>query len=254
MALKAILDSLEGAEALKDHYTEKDGKFYLNVEPVNGFALEDITGLKTALSKERGSRETLERAAAKWKDLDPDKARDALARLAEIADLDPKKEADKIALAKIEELKKQLLDKHSNELKTREDRAATLLRQIESLLIDSAATAALAESKGSVDLLLPHVRSQVRVKEQDGKFSVEVINSEGNTRVNNAANPMTIAELVAEMKASEKFGRAFEASGQSGGGAKGGGGGGAQQKGDLGGTKSERAAAIAARFPELGKQ
>ena len=40
MAIKAILDKLDDApEALREHYTEKDGKFVLGVEPVGNYAI-----------------------------------------------------------------------------------------------------------------------------------------------------------------------------------------------------------------------
>ena len=54
--LKAMLDSLEGiSDGDKGHYVEKDGKFFLDVGPVGGWALEDVAGLKTALGTERDS-------------------------------------------------------------------------------------------------------------------------------------------------------------------------------------------------------
>jgi hypothetical protein len=215
--LKAIIESMDSVpEGLREHYTEKDGKFVLGVEAVNGYALEDVTGLKTALGKERSSRESLEKAVAKYKDIDPEKAREAMTKLAELADIDPKKEADKLAQAKVDAIKSQLLDGHTKELKARDETLATYRGQIEKLLIDSAATAALAEAKGSVDLLLPHIRSAAKVVEKDGGFAVEIVGPDGSPKVNSKGDTMTIKELVAEMRNSEVFGRAFDATGQSG--------------------------------------
>ena len=57
MGLKAILETLdEVPEALRAFYVERDGKFVLDADGV-----EDVTGLKSALEKERGDR-----AAAAW--------------------------------------------------------------------------------------------------------------------------------------------------------------------------------------------
>lgn len=251
MALQAIVDSIDSIpQPLREHYAEKDGKFYLGVTPVNGYALEDVTGLKTALGKERSGREALEKASLKFKDIDPDAARDAIAKLAELSEIDPKKEADKLAQTKFDGLKTQLEGKHAGEIKAREERIAKLAKNVSSLLIDSAATAALAEAKGSVDLLLPHIRAASRVKEGDDGFSVEIVGADGNARISTAAGntgPMTIKELIAEMKSSEAFGRAFEASGASGSGAQGGGGRSAAKPGstDLAGPADKRRAAIA---------
>ncbi|MCO4316334.1 hypothetical protein M8997_003995 [Phyllobacterium sp. 21LDTY02-6] len=254
MALKAILASLEGVDdATKALYVEKDGKFVLDVEPVDGFSLEDVSGLKTALGKERTTREKLEKDVVKFKDLDPDKARTALLELEELKKLDPASEADKIANTKFEAAKAQLLQKHEGEMGEIKTRNGFLESQIGALLIDNAATLALAEAKGSVDLLLPHVRAHTRVKEIDGKFVVEVVDKDGNAKIaDSKGTPMDIKGLVAEMRQSDTFGRAFEASGNTGTGKQpGNGGGGGQQKGNFGGTREERAAAIAAKFPDL---
>lgn len=221
MSLKAIIDAVEGLpDGVKEHYTKRDdGKFVLSVDPVDGFALEDVTGLKTALGKERTTRERLERDVVKFKDMDPDKAREALAKLEEFTSIDPAKEADKIANTKFEAAKAQLLEKHTGEVKARDERIGHLIKSVESLLIDAAAASALAEAKGSVELLLPHVRAHTRVKEADGKFTVEVVDKDGNARIADAKGGlMDIKGLVAEMRASETFGRAFEGSGNTGSG------------------------------------
>ncbi|ODT09445.1 MAG: hypothetical protein ABS35_42970 [Kaistia sp. SCN 65-12] len=257
MALKALLASLDGIDdATKALYVEKDGKFILDVETVEGFALEDVSGLKTALGKERTARENAERLTAAFKDIDPAKAKEALAKVEEWGNLDPSKEADKIANSKFEAAKTQLLEKHTGELTSRDERIGHLTKTVEGLLIDAAATSALAEAKGSVELLLPHVRAHTRVKEVDGKFQVEVIDKDGNAKIaDSKGTPMDIKGLVAEMRQSEAFGRAFEASGNSGTGKQPGNGGGfgGGKKGDFGGTREERAAAIAAKFPDLEK-
>lgn len=220
MALKAVVETIDSIpEAVRGLYKEAEGKFVLDVEPVEGYALEDVSGLKTTLGKEMSLRKRLEKDVLKFKDIDPDKAREALAKLEEIGSIDPNKEADRLASERLEVAKRQLLEKHTGEITVRESKIGSLTKTIEGLLIDNAATAALAEAKGSVELLLPHVQKHTRVREQDGRYVVEVIDKDGNARIGNAkGDPMTISELVQEMRKSEAFGRAFEGLGQSGGG------------------------------------
>lgn len=250
MALKAIVEKIEDApEDLRDHYTEVDGKFVLAVEPVGGYALEDVSGLKSALGKERTARETLERDVVRFKDIDPDKARTALAELEELKKIDPASEADKIANTKFEAAKTQLLEKHGQDLSERDGRIKTLTGAVDGLVREQRATAAIAEAKGAVDLLLPHVLRFTRTVEKDGKFSVEVIDADGNGRIaDSKGTPMTIKDLVAEMRQSETFGRAFDGEGHSGSGKQPDNPGGGGQKGDFGGTPEERKAAIAKKF------
>lgn len=255
MALKAIVEKIEDApEALREHYTagtgDNEGKFVLAVEAVGGYALEDVQGLKSALGKERTQREKLERDVVAFKDLDPAKARAALTELEELKKLDPTAEADKIANTKFESARTQLLEKHQGEMSALTDRNGFLTKTVEGLLVDAVATAALAEAKGSVELLLPHVKAHARVKEADGKFTVEVVDAAGNGRIADAkGSPMGIKDLVAEMRQSETFARAFEGEGHSGSGKQPDNpGGGGAKKGDFGGSREERQQAIASKF------
>lgn len=258
MPIKAIVETLDDVpETVRDFYAESDGKYVLQVEAADGFALENVTGLKATLGKEMSRRKELEKIAKKFEGLDPEKAREAIEKYEEFGNLDPRKEADKIAQAKVDQITKQLVEKHAGEVRAREERAALLTRKIESLLIDSAATAALAEAGGSVKLLLPHIRSRTRVVENDGEFSVEVLDENGIVQVDANGAPVKIAGLVAAMKGSEEFGPAFKASGHDGSGKQPSQGGSHQQKpqkGDIGGDRKARLAAIASRFPELAKQ
>jgi hypothetical protein len=252
MAIRAIIDKLDDApEAIREHYAEQDGKFVLSVEPVNGYSLEDVSGLKSALGKERTTRETLERQVVAFKDLDPDKAREALAKLEELGNLDPAKEADKIANTKFEAAKAQLLEKHAQEISQRDERNAKLSGAMDKLVRQAAATSAIAEAKGSVELLLPHVLAATRVKEtEDGDFIVEVVDAKGNVRIGDAkGSPMDLKGLIAEMRGSDTYARAFDGDGQSGSGKTADqGGGSGMAKGDMGGDRAARQAAIAAKY------
>lgn len=86
-------------------------------------------------------------------------------------------------------------------------------------LISDAATRALAEHKGSIDLLLPHVRSACKVvKNQNGDYSVTVLDAQGDSRFNADGGPMGVPGLVAEMKTLPTFARAFESEAAGGAG------------------------------------
>lgn len=251
MAIKAIVDEIpKGMEAF---YLEDNGRFRLNVEPVDGFELDNIIGLKKTLSDVRADREKLRGTVAKFGDLDPDAARAALEAMPELESLrqlDPKSEADKIAAAKIEAATKALGKKHAEAMEAATARAETLMRTVDDVLRKQAATKALADAKGSVDLLLPHVMARTRVVENDGRFSVEVLDEYGNARVNNKGEGLTLGDFVSEMRNNETYGRAFEPSGSTGSG-KGptsGGGSAGATSGDMGGDRSARSAAIASRF------
>lgn len=254
--LKAILASLDDApDGARDFYQAgtaeagTEGKFVLKVDPVDGFALENVAGLKSTLGKEMTQRKALEKTVKAFEGLDADKAREALAKVEEFANLDPAADADKIANGKVEAIKAQLLEKHAADLTARDTRITKLSEALDKRVRQAAATAALAEAKGSVELLLPHVLAHTRVKETEaGDFVVEVVDKDGNVRIGDSQGaPMDLKGLVAEMRKSDAYSRAFDGDGQSGGGKQpdtptG------SKRGDVNGSRAERAAHFASKF------
>jgi hypothetical protein len=86
-------------------------------------------------------------------------------------------------------------------------------------LISDAASRALAEHKGSIDLLLPHVLASCRmVRKDNGDYGVTVLDAQGDARLDSAGGFLGVGGLVAEMKTQDKFGRAFESEAAPGSG------------------------------------
>lgn len=84
-------------------------------------------------------------------------------------------------------------------------------------LIQDVATRELAGAKGSVELLLPHIKDSCRVvKTETGEYDVRVVDAQGDVRSDGAGGWLTVKGLVAEMKNDERFGRAFESDVKSG--------------------------------------
>jgi hypothetical protein len=65
--------------------------------------------------------------------------------------------------------------------------------------------------------MTPHVRTFVKANKTDRGIEPEVVDGQGNPRVGDAAgNPMSILELVREMKTQQAYAPGFTGSGQSG--------------------------------------
>ena len=223
MALKLFLDSLDGLdEGLKSLYTEHDGKFKLAVD-----GLEDTSGLKSALEKERKARRDAE---ARAKLALSDEEMEEFERL--------RSEAAKAKGA--DEIVNQLKARHQKELEARTKEVQTYRASLEKTVLESTASQLLAKHGGNVGLLMPHIMGALRVEESDGQFQVV------------PANAASTDEVVTMLKTN--FPAAFSDSGKSGGGAGPGGAGGGGKTGDLGGSKSDRAAYFASKFPDLGKE
>lgn len=215
MALKLKIDKAawEGlTEGLRELYEEKDGEYVLSVD-----GMDDTSGLKSALQKERAERDKLAKQVKEWAGLGktPEEISELLGKLQD-------EEAKKAAAAgEWEKVKAQLVESHKKDLTKKDEEVAKMRASLESYLVDAAATATIAELKGVPQLLLPHVKSSVKVIEADGRYTVQVIDANGTPRINGKGEMLTIRDLVEEMKQSDVFGRAFEASGTSGSGSGG---------------------------------
>jgi len=123
-------------------------------------ALEDAVAAKVAEETEglrlnRGEvlkeKKSLADKLRKYKDIDPEKYAELVATQEEAE----RKAAE--ASGDFEALKKQLVDQHVKELDTEKSKGEKLTRSLENYLVRAAATKAIADAEGAVDLLLPHV-------------------------------------------------------------------------------------------------
>lgn len=233
MTLKFQLDSLEGVdESIQALYVEKDGKFVLGIEGLP--QPEDVSGLKSKV------QELLDEKKA---EAEKRKAAEDQARL-------DREEALRKS-GNVEELEKSWSEKYARreaELTGQlESTNSTLQGQIRDLTVGRTATeiATTLAIPGSAKALLPHIERRLSVERRDGKPTVVVLDAAGKL------SAATLDELKAEFTNDPAFGPLIAGSKASGGGAGGAGKGGGAAKGNIGGNKEERQAAIASRFPDL---
>ena len=228
--LKAVVTDLNTVdEAHRAFYIEKNGKFLLNVTPAEGFELDNVSGLKTALGAERNNvailkeqykpyegldvaaaRTAIERVAA-FGDITPDAAKTALETAQRLSALDPAKEAERLAGEKFETLKGQLtaqMNLRETELTTQVNghkaTVESLTGQLQNLMADSQVKSEVAkanpldDARDAVELL---VSKYVRTSMKDGKVVVDVIDTNNNPRIKDVnGTPFTVADLVAEIR------------------------------------------------------
>jgi len=185
-------------------------------EQVEALVAERIAAETEGLKKNRDEvlKEKAKLAKA-YEGLDPEKARKAI-ELAERLEREKQEGA-----GNWKALESQLLEKHTKEIGAREEEGKRLRSALSSTLIDRDAIAELARHSDTPELLLPHVIRQMRVVEEDGKFYARVVDENGNVRIGKGqgSTPMTLSELVEDMKANKTFAPAFRGTGSSGGGA-----------------------------------
>lgn len=233
MGLKYLLDTLEGLDdSVKSLYTEKDGKFVLGIEGLP--QPEDVSGLKSKVQELLDEKKAADKARKDAEDQ---------ARL--------EREENARKSGNVEELEKSWSEKYNRreaELNgTLEQERTTLSTQIRDLTVGRTATdiASALAIPGSAKALLPHIERRLSVEQRDGKPVVVVLDQQGKL------SAATLDELKAEFANDVAFAPLIAGSKASGGGANGAGNGGGAAKGNIGGTKTERTAAIASKFPDL---
>ncbi|MGV8567596.1 MAG: hypothetical protein ACWA7E_06140 [Pseudomonas asiatica] len=233
MTLKFQLDSLEGVEeSVAALYVEKDGKFVLGIDGLP--QQEDVTGLKAKVEELLGEKKAAEKARREAEEKARAEAEEAARKS-----------------GNVEELEKSWSEKYNRreaELTgTLESERANLQGQIRDLTVGRTATeiATALAVPGSAKALLPHIERRLSVEQRDGKPTVVVLDAAGKL------SAATLDELKAEFTNDPAFGPLIAGSKASGGGAGGAGKGGGAAKGNFGGNKAERTAAIASRFPDL---
>lgn len=233
MGLKYQLDTLDGLDdSVKSLYTEKEGKFVLGIEGLP--QPEDVSGLKSKVQELLDEKKAADKARKDAEDQ---------ARL--------EREENARKSGNVEELEKSWSEKYNRreaELNGMlEQERGTLSTQIRDLTVGRTATdiASALAIPGSAKALLPHIERRLSVEQRDGKPVVVVLDQQGKL------SAATLEELKAEFANDTAFAPLIAGSKASGGGAAGAGGGGGAAKGKIGGTKEERQAAIASRFPDL---
>jgi hypothetical protein len=230
--LAAVTDLNSVDENLRGLYTERNGKFVLNVQPSEGFELDNVQGLKTALGAERQTKRDLEERVKSLGDIDPSEARNALKKLKDfegldptdvrtklesfdkLSKLDPTKEAERLAQEKIaatESTLKTALQARETELKNEVEKEREtnkkLEAQLKKLMVDNAIKSKLSKMSPldeAADMIEMLAANRVRTRKKDGVFSTEVVDDQGNRLMKDVLNdvPMTVDDLLDEIKKS----------------------------------------------------
>ena len=207
-------------EKFRSLYVEKGGKYVFQDPAVLARSMENA---------KREREEYRKRAAAveKWEQLgkSPDE-------IAELLNAQKKAEEEKhLKAGEWEKVKANMLSEHEKALRSKDEELAKMRATIDQRLIAADATREIAALKGAPELLLPHVQKYTKVVEENGEFVARIIDARGEFRSNARGEYLTIKDLVAEMRESDVFSRAFDGTGAGGGGApvKGSAGGGQKQ-------------------------
>lgn len=212
MGIKAILLSLEGLDdASKAHYTEKDGKFYLDVEGIDEHPA--VGALKRAKDHEKTLRQTAET-----------KLRETEDKLTEVEGTVEGLRTGAVPKSDVDALKASYDAKTVKQQKEFDDKLAKQNSLIEKHLLDGTALAMATDISTAPSLLIPHIRSRLKLDEVDGELTVSIVDISGKP------SAATLEDLKKEMLQNKTFAPILIGSKASGGGANGGSGGGGASK------------------------
>ena len=232
MGLKAVIKSLEDVEeAVRGLYVKgQDGRFFLDVDAVEGVALENVDGLRNTVKATRDERDALAIKTKAFDGIDPDKARDALKKVGEMDDWNPeKKNAEYIKRREIQMTeqfdgqRKQLKAEFDTQLSESETKSKQLFAQLSESMIVQESLKLLPAITDAPHLMLSHIKERTRLVPADnGTHSVEVINPvtgdmRYSTKPGASMTPMGLDELVGEIAVDPMFELIVKTQGASGG-------------------------------------
>lgn len=193
-----IHDRLTAAE-----YKEVPAQFQsLYVEEGDAFVYKDPKVLKESMVNAKGEKQTLATKLAeyeaKFKDIDPEEARALKAKAKDFENI------DKVTQGQIDQVKKDLEQKYGSQLTAAQqkvvDREARYANRILSDDIKTALAKAGVTESGA-ELLTGNLRNAITVKMgDDGEPEFRVLDEKGQQRLNDSADPVSIADLVMEAK------------------------------------------------------
>jgi len=217
----------EVPEQFKGMYTENEDKSF-SVNPLLTGAVEAINGLNGSLVASRAEAKANKEAKIDISSLSdygttPEEIKDAVA--AKVAELEGQIKLGGDAKVNIDKVRADLAEGYAKQTKAQQAKEEALTGQLYKMLVTNEATSAITEQKGVAKLVMPFIESQVRVVDEDGKHTVKVVDDAGDVRYSSVTgSPMSIKELVGELKSDEAYGRLFESETKPGGGMPPGGG------------------------------
>jgi uncharacterized phage infection (PIP) family protein YhgE len=227
MSLQYKLDSIEDIpKAQQKMYTETDDGFVLDVE---GIEVPDVSGLKSALDKERGRAKDAEKALSESQKK-AKKEKDEAARLA--GDIETVEE-------NLREHYQGDIDSLTDKIKARDQKLAKVLLRDEAHRI----AADIAVDTDAIEVVAEWIQHRIGIEENDGDFQVIVTGE---------SSGLSLKEFTEGLTKQKSLSRLLKASNGTGGGSAGPSSGGtAKPKSNIGGTRAERVASISQQLTDV---
>lgn len=220
MTLKAFLGSLEDLDqATASLYRETDAGYVLDVEPVEGYALEDVAGLKKVVSELQAKNQRQRDALKAWSELKPDEVRASLEELEALRLAGADQKAKFAEQVKAHE--SRIESKYKAQLEEATARANSATQRLRDEMVDRHLAEAISATQGYDHFLRPALRERVKVVDEEGEMHVRVFDGDDVKLAfpkGMTPRPMTVREFVEDLRSDEKWANAFQGAAVGGSG------------------------------------
>ena len=228
-----VVESLDTVpEAYKELYVagedDNDGKFVIS-EGAKGIVAAYV-GTQEALQKSRNDKTKASDESAKRRIVlnsydemltslgievdDEDEKVPALKN--HINELVEANKAGKQLKVDLDKIKGEFQKKQGEVVAGKDKEIDKLKKDLFATKVTDEARRAIAEEKGSSELLLPLIEKQCKVIDEEGVYQVRVIDNQQDARTDGSGGWLTVKDYVREMKTKAEFARAFDSETKSG--------------------------------------
>lgn len=200
----------------------EDGNFRLRVKPKNGWDLQNVAGLSSALNKEKAAVKQLKQnpLLSAFGDTPVEELQARLAKLEELESMDMNQEVSKQVETRLRNATDAQKAQHNKELQALREKAMKTEAQLQKVLLDGELMSSLTEAgvkKEQAKVLAAYLRPSLKMDIDGSDYKALVMNGD-EVRYNAEARPLSIKELVAEIKSDKSFEDFFEGRNKQGGG------------------------------------
>ena len=252
---REVKDLAAVPETFRGFYKEKaeGGGFILDTEnPVVRGAVEALSGARTALNTARSDLDAAKAAQidlSPLKDFGDDPTKIKTTFDAKLAELKGQIKDGTDIEKQLDSQRTEMTSTHEKEKKSLQDQINALQTQLYTELVDGETLKAVGDTAENPKLVLPFVRERVKPIKTDAGIAIRVLKADGEIRMSGTTGlPMTVEELVTEMRGSKDYAGLFKSEARQGSGHRPGTGGGGSPRGAEDMTANQK---IAAGLPGL---
>lgn len=218
MALKAFIKDLsEVGDTEQELYKQVDGGYSLDVEPVDGWDVQNVSNLRNALGKLKGDYEQAKTTLKSFGELDPKDVIRKLERYEKIKDMNPEKQKKELA----NDIRADIENQYKDKLSQADQKMQNLAGHLKKAAMGDI-YALIAKEGGNPTIAKALVSQFADVEIGDNGYRLKILGENGKERFkisdNGDAVAFTPEDLVKDLQNHPDYGIIFPSQAKSGSG------------------------------------